>query len=60
MKYDVTVTRTGGIVVEADSEDTAIEAVKGLSVSEIEKHAQLTGWEASDALLLEPEENEDV
>lgn len=49
MIYDVTITRTGGICVEADTADAAVEMVNNLSVAEIEKNAQLTGWEASDA-----------
>lgn len=60
MIYDVTITRTGGIVVEADNENEAIEAVNLLSLSEIEEHAQLTGWEASDANLQDNEERNDV
>lgn len=53
MKYDVTITRTGGICVEADTADEAVEMVKAMSVAEIEEHAQLTGWETSDAYPLE-------
>lgn len=49
MTYDVTITRTGGISVEADTADEAVEMVMAMSVAEIEAHAQLTGWEASDA-----------
>lgn len=60
MIYDVTITRTGGIVVEADNENEAIEAVNSLSLSEIEEHAQLTGWEASDPNLQDNEERNDV
>lgn len=60
MKYDVTVTRTGGITVEAESAAEAIEKVNEMSVTEIEEHAQLTGWETSDALLLESEDDENV
>lgn len=60
MKYDVTVTRTGGITVEAESTAEAIEKVNEMSVTEIEEHAQLTGWETSDALLLETEDDENV
>lgn len=53
MTYDVTITRTGGICVEADSADEAAEKVNAMSAAEIEDHAQLTGWEASDAKQLE-------
>ena len=49
MKYDITITRTGGIVVEAESADEAISKVLEMSVSEIEENAQLTGWEPGDA-----------
>lgn len=57
MKYDVTVTRTGGITVEAESAAAATEKVNEMSVTEIENHAQLTGWETSDASLLESEDD---
>lgn len=56
MKYDVTITRTGGITVEANSAEEALEKVNEMSKSEIEEHAQLTGWEVSDAELLDDEE----
>ncbi|MBR3995236.1 MAG: hypothetical protein IKI97_08155 [Clostridia bacterium] len=52
MKYDVTITRNGGITVEADSADDAIAKVLDMTTSEIESRAQLTGWEPSDAELL--------
>lgn len=53
MKYDVTITRTGGITVDANSAEEALEKVNEMSKDEIEEHAQLTGWETSDAELLE-------
>lgn len=53
MLYEVTITRTGGIVVYAESVDEALEKVKEVSNTEIEEHAQLTGWEVSDAELLD-------
>ena len=56
MKYDVTITRTGGITVEANSAEEALEKVNEMSKSEIEEHAQLTGWEVSDAELLDDED----
>lgn len=56
MKYDVTITRTGGITVDANSAEEALEKVKEMSKSEIEEHAQLTGWEVSDAELLDDED----
>ena len=57
MKYDVTITRTGGITVDANSAEEALEKVSEMSKSEIEEHAQLTGWEVSDAELLEDEDD---
>lgn len=57
MKYDVTITRTGGITVDANSAEEALEKVKEMSNSEIEEHAQLTGWEVSDAELLDDEDD---
>ncbi len=53
MKYDVTITRTGGITVDANSAEEALEKVNEMSKDEIEERAQLTGWETSDAELLE-------
>lgn len=53
MKYDVTITRTGGITVDAESAEEALAKVNEMSKAEIEEHAQLTGWETSDAELLE-------
>lgn len=55
MEYDVTITRTGGIIVDAESADEALEKVNQMSVDEIEARAQLTGWETSDATLLNDE-----
>ena len=49
MKYDVTITRIGGILVEAENTDEAIAKVLEMSVFEIENNAQLTGWEPGDA-----------
>lgn len=49
MKFNVTITRTGGITVEAETADEAFDKVLAMSVSEIDEHAQLTGWEPSDA-----------
>ena len=53
MKYNVTITRTGGIVVEAKSIEGAISKVAEMSKAQIEEKAQLTGWEPSDVELLE-------
>ena len=57
MKYDVTITRTCGITVEAESAEEALEKVSEMSKAEIEEHAQLTGWETSDAELLDDDED---
>ena len=57
MKYDVTITRTGGITVDANSAEEALEKVNEMSKSEIEEHAQLSGWEVSDAELLDDEDD---
>ena len=53
MKYNVTITRTGGIVVESKSVEGAISKVAEMSTAQIEERAQLTGWEPSDAEILE-------
>lgn len=53
MKYEVIITRTGGIAVEANCAEDAIEKVNEMSIKDIEAHAQLTGWEASDAERIE-------
>ena len=50
MKFDVTITRTGSVSVEAKNVDEAFEIVNEMSVSDIERNAQLTGWEPSDVL----------
>ena len=57
MKYDVTITRTGGITVDANSAEEALEKVNEMSAAEIEEHAQLTAWEAGDAELLEEDDS---
>lgn len=54
-KYDVTITRTGGIIVEAKNKEDAIDKVLSLNIDEIEKFASLTGWEPSDAIEIEGE-----
>lgn len=58
MKYDVTITRTGSVTVDANSAEEALEKVSEMSTSEIEEHAQLTGWEVSDAELLDNEDED--
>lgn len=51
--FDITITRTGSIAIEAVTMQEAFEKYGLMSVGDIEKHAQLTGWEASDAELLD-------
>lgn len=53
MKYEVTITRTGGIVVNAETEDEAIDKVLSMSSEEINQTGCLTGWEPSDVQKLE-------
>lgn len=53
MKYNVTITRTGGIVVESKSVEGATSKVAEMSTAQIEERAQLTGWEPSDAEIIE-------
>lgn len=47
--YEVTITRTGGILVKANSEEEAVEVFRAMTLGDIETHGQLTGWEASDS-----------
>lgn len=51
--YDVTVTRTGSVTVEAENQDEAFDIVNTMTVAEINEKGSLTGWEPSDAVLLE-------
>lgn len=51
--FNITITRTGGIVVNAPTEPEAFEKYSRMTVQEIEACAQLTGWEASDAEQME-------
>ncbi|MBR0278025.1 MAG: hypothetical protein IJQ50_06170 [Clostridia bacterium] len=53
MKYEVTITRTGGIIVDAESEDEAIDKVLSMSSEEINQIGCLTGWEPSEAVRME-------
>ena len=57
-EYDVTVTRTGGVCVKAESEDQAIEMVRSMSAAEINEKGNLTGWETSDAELISAKREE--
>lgn len=51
--YDVTVTRTGSVTVRAATYEEAFDIVNTMTVSEINEKGSLTGWEPSDAVLLE-------
>ena len=51
--YDVTITRTGGICVYADSIEEAFDKVNSMTTLEIDRKGNLTGWEPSDIELLE-------
>jgi len=58
--YDVTVTRTGGVLVHASSESEALDVVNEMSVDEINIRGNLSGWEVSDAELVEKKEQQTV
>ncbi|WP_313530575.1 hypothetical protein [Anaerotignum sp.] len=47
--FNITITPTGGIVIKAPTMQEAFEKYSKMTRQEIEEHAQLTGWEASDA-----------
>ena len=47
-KYEVTITRTGSIVVEAENEKEAFDRVLSMTNKEIEEESNLTSWEPSD------------
>lgn len=49
-KFEVTITRTGSIVVEAETADEAFDKVLEMTTADIDKNADgsLTGWEPSD------------
>ena len=51
-QYDVTVTRTGGVIVKAESQEHTIDMVNSMSIDQINEKGNFTGWEASDAELL--------
>lgn len=51
--FNITITRTGGIIMNAPTKQEAFERYSRMTVREIEEHAQLTGWEASDAEQME-------
>ena len=47
-KFEVTITRTGSIIVEAETADEAFDKVLDMSNHDIEIWGTLTGWEPSD------------
>lgn len=49
-KFEVTITRTGSIIVEAETADEAFDKVLEMTTADIDKSADgsLTGWEPSD------------
>lgn len=47
-KYEVTITRIGSIVVEAENEKDAFDRVLSMTNSELENEGSLTCWEPSD------------
>ena len=49
-KFEVTITRTGSIIVEAETADEAFDKVLEMAIADIDKNADgsLTGWEPSD------------
>lgn len=55
--YEVTVTTTGSILVKASSKEDAFDKVLSMSNEKIINQANLCGFEPSDVLLVEDEEN---
>ena len=47
-KYEVTITRTGSIIVEAGNKKEAFDKVLSMTNKEIEEEGNLTCWEPSD------------
>ncbi len=47
-KFEVTVTRTGSIIVEAETADEAFDKVLEMSNYDVEIWGNLTGWEPND------------
>lgn len=46
--YEVTVTNTGSVIVEANNKDEAYNKVLEMSNEEIEKKGNFASWEPSD------------
>lgn len=47
-KFEVTITRTGSIIVEAETAEKAFDEVLSMTNHDIEIWGNLTGWEPSD------------
>ena len=49
-KFEVTITRAGSIIIEAETADEAFDKVFEMATADIDKSADgnLTGWEPSD------------
>ena len=47
--YEVTITRTGTIIVEAENEQEALDKVLSMSSEKIDETGNITGWQPSDA-----------
>ena len=47
--YEVTITRTGTILVKADNEQEALDKVLNMPSVEIDETGNITGWQPSDA-----------
>lgn len=54
-KFEVTITRTGTIIVEAETAEGAFDKVLEMTTCNIDKSADgnLTGWEPSDVVIIE-------
>ena len=53
--FEVTITRTGNILVEAETTEDALNKVLEMTTHDIDKSADgnLTGWEPSDVVIIE-------
>lgn len=47
-KFEVTITRTGSIIVEAETVNEAFDKVLEMTTHDIDRGANLTDWEPSD------------
>lgn len=46
--YEITITRTGTIIVEAENEQEALDKVLSMSSEKIDETGNITGWQPSD------------